>query len=212
METLIRRQAHKIAESLRYDAQQEAVMAYGLLALAQTVVTLALVVTLGILLHVPLEALSVCLAGSILRKYSGGAHASSMEACTVFSVLFCTGAALLAGWLASVYHPLAMLAAMAAVYTVSAVLIHLYAPLASAHKPIGALKKQRMRSGSYLTLIAYGLANACLYYFSFASVWPRSLGISLLIGLGWQVFTITPLGAVLLQKQDDLPKSVRKEI
>ena len=212
METFVRKQASKIAASLHYSSEQEAVMAYGLLALAQTGVTLVLVLGLGWLLHVPLEALTVCLTGSILRKYSGGAHAATMEGCTAFSVLFCTGAALLASWLATFYDPAGMLAAVLSVYVFATLLIRRYAPMASVHKPIRPPKMKRMRKGSYITLIAYGLVSACFYFFGFTMSPPRSLGISLLIGLSWQVFTITPLGAALLQKQDDQPKSNRKEI
>ncbi len=212
METLVRQQAHKIALSLNYDAEQEAVMVYGLLAIAQIGITLLIVFLLGLILGVALEGLTVCLVGSILRRSSGGAHARSVGFCTTFSIVFCLGAGLIAQWLSIPNHPLVLLSMMVIVFAVSLYFIHRYVPVDSPNKPITSPAKiRRMRKGSYITLAAYGLVSACFFYFGLVSAPLRSLGISLLIGLAWQTLTLTPIGAILLQKLNDLPKFARKE-
>lgn len=212
MEKQIRQQAKKISAALNYDAEQEAVVAYGLIAMVQIAVTLLLVFILGLLVGAPIEALIICLSVSILRKYSGGAHADTIDFCTVFSVIYCTVAALLSKALAGVYQPWWMLAAAIAVYACSFYYINRYAPVDSPNKPIKSANKiKRMRRGSFILVSVYALLNALFFLFSNRAPVFQSYGISLLFGVSWQVLTLTPLGAILLNKLNDLPKYFRKE-
>ena len=213
MEKLARRLAGNIATSLGYDSERESVIAYGLIAIIQITVTVLLVFAFGLLVHAPVEALIVCFSVSILRKYSGGAHAHDADFCTVVSVVYCTLAAVASRSLANVYHPIAMAIAIAGVYGISLWLIRRYAPVDSPNKPITSEKKiRRMRRGSFITTFVY-LALQLIFYFAAGSNRSfLSYGISLLRGLSWQVLTLTPVGAILLNKLNDLPKYLRKEV
>ena len=74
MEKIVRRLASKIARSQGLDAEREAVVAYGLLAMTQISVITLLALALGFAVGAPVEALIVCFSVSFFRKYSGGAH------------------------------------------------------------------------------------------------------------------------------------------
>ncbi|MCE5343707.1 MAG: accessory gene regulator B family protein, partial [Eubacteriales bacterium] len=67
MENLVRRLASRIALSLGYDAEKEAVVAYGLLAIVQVAITVILALLFGFLVGAPVEAMIVCFSVSILR-------------------------------------------------------------------------------------------------------------------------------------------------
>ena len=56
MEKWIRRFVRRMAVKMEFDAEREAVVAYGLIALVQITVTLALVLALGFLVGAPVEA------------------------------------------------------------------------------------------------------------------------------------------------------------
>ena len=212
MEKRIRQQAKKIAISQGLDAEREAVVAYGLIAIVQIAITLSLVTLFGFLVGAPIEALIVCLSVSILRKYSGGVHADNADFCTFFSVVYCTVTAVLSKWIAGIYQPMWMLGAMLAVYLLSFYYAYRYVPVDSPNKPIKTEKKiKRMRNGSFIILAIYAATSALFYWLSTFAPLYRSLGISLLFGVAWQVLTLTPLGAVLLHKLNDLPKIFRKE-
>ena len=212
MEKWVRRLTSKIAASLGYDAEKEAVIAYGLLAIVQVAVTVLLALILGFLVGAPAEAMIVCFSVSILRKYSGGAHAYDADFCTVMSILYCGLAAWVSKLLSPFYYPFAMAAAAALVYGLAFYIVHRYAPVDSPNKPItNPVKIRRMRKGSKIVLSIYAALQ--LVFLLLAARYPdcRSFGISLLLGVGWQALTLTPLGAILLDKLNDLPKSFRKE-
>src|SRR5659263_735788 len=95
MEKLARKLASNIAIALNYGNEREQVIAYGLIAMIQIFVTVFLVLIIGIFTGVPIEALIICFSVSILRKYSGGAHAGSIEICISISVIYCVVFALI---------------------------------------------------------------------------------------------------------------------
>jgi len=212
METWVRKLANKVAQSLGYDAEKESVIAYGLLALVQVVLTVVLALAAGLLIHAPAEAMIVCFSVSILRRSSGGAHADSFGLCTVITVVVCTPFAFISKVVAPYTTPLMLTLAAVAAYTVAYTNIHRYAPVDSPKKPIKTEQKRlRMRKGCYQTMAAYVVVQSLLVI---ASLWYpafRSLGISLTLGVAWQAFTLTKAGNILLNKLNVLPDSSRKE-
>jgi len=213
MEQTVRRLANKIARSLGYDAEKEAVVAYGLIAIVQVTVTVLLVLVLGLLLGVVWEALTVCFSVSIYRRYSGGAHADDANFCTLVTVVYCSLAALASRWLAAAYGPAPMLAAIVLVYAFVFLATYRYAPVDSPNKPVTSKKKiKRVRTASFIIVSVYFALQLCLFLFKIPAQAYRSLGISLLLGVSWQAFTLTPLGAILLHKLNDLPKYLGKEV
>lgn len=213
MEKLARKLANKIAVSLEYDKEKEAVVAYGLIAMIQVAVTVLLVLLLAILIGAPIEAMIICFSVSILRKYSGGVHAESAELCTFISILYCTGAAYLSKkLLLGIYSPIPMLAAVIAIYGLSYLIVYKYAPVDSPNKPIHTDKKRkRMRRGSFIILSVYLSLSIVFFVLGYEFKMLNSFGISLLFGVSWQVFTLTPLGSNLLGRLNIFFISLRKE-
>lgn len=212
MEKMVRRLANKIAVSLGYDEEREAVVAYGLLAIVQIGITIILALIFGFIVGAPVEAMIVCFAVSIFRKYSGGAHAYDADFCTVVSVIYCTVAALASRILATIIDPVPVLIVMIICYMLTYWIIYRYVPVDSPNKPITNKDKiKRMRKGSTIIVSVYFALQLVFYYF--ASRYPafHSYGTSLLLGTAWQSLTLTPLGAILLNKLNDLPKFFRKE-
>ena len=211
MEPWVRRFANRIATELHLDAEREAVIAYGLIAIVQISLTLLLVVLFGLLVGALWEALVICLSVSIYRKYSGGAHAHDAEFCTVVTVVYCTLAALMARWLATHYVPALMLAAIALTYGVAFWVAYRRVPVDSPNKPIKTERKiRRMRKTSFLLLSMFVCVSVFFYVLGVHPTVGRALGISLLLGVGWQTLTLTPLGAILLNKLNDLPKFFKR--
>ena len=212
METLARKLANKIAFSLGCDKEKEAVVAYGLFAIIQITITILLVLILGILVGACIEALIICFSASILRKYSGGAHAETANLCTCISVLYCTLTAIISKkLLLTLYSPAPMIMAIVIIFSLSYLIIYKYAPVDSPNKPIKTEKKKnRLRKGSFFTLFAYISLSVVLFILSYKYEIPRSYGISLLFGVSWQVFTLTPYGSFLFKKINHF--FVRKEV
>lgn len=202
MEKLARTLANKISLSLGYDAEKTAVIAYGLIAIIQIFITTLLVFLAGILAGVPVEALIVCFSVSIFRKYSGGAHAKTAESCTLFSVFYCTLAAVVSRrLLAGIYSPLPMAVSIILVFGLSFLVVYQFAPVDSPNKPIRTAKKRtRMRAGSFIILAVYFAISIMLFIISRRFTIFRSYEISMLLGISWQTFTLTSSGAQFIGK------------
>ncbi len=206
MEKLARKFANNIARSLDYDSEKEAVIAYGLIAIIQILVTTLLVLLLGLLVGAPAEALVICFSVSILRQYSGGVHAGSAGLCAGIAAVYCTAAALASRkLLLPVYNPVPMSVAILITYIISFWIVCKYAPVDSPNKPIRTeQKRKRMKRGSLIILFFYFALSAILFISGYEFNNINSCGISLLFGVAWQVFTLTPAGASLIHRVDKL--------
>jgi accessory gene regulator B len=204
MERLARKIASNIAGSLDYDDEKERVIAYGLTAMLQVAVTVILVFSIGLLVGAPVEALIICFSVSILRKYSGGAHAGTIEECISISVIYCVVFALISRrLLLPVLNTYSMLFIIIVVYALSFIAIFKLAPVDSPNKPIKTdKKKRRMRRGSFITLSVYFVLSILFLLLSLKYHNRSSLGISLLFGIIWQIFTLTKFGFYFLKKID----------
>lgn len=206
MEKLARRLAAEIANSLDFDAEKQAVVAYGLIAMLQILITVLLVTIFGFLIQAPVEALIVCFSVSILRKYSGGAHADSAELCAVIGVFYSTVAAFLASRVfLTFYQPSFMMLGIVIVYLVSFLILWKYAPVDSPNKPIRTeMKRIKMKKKSISILSGYLALSLVLFTVGQTRKVYNSYGISLLFGVIWQVFTLTSPGASMLQRMNKL--------
>lgn len=211
MEKMARKLAANVARSLDYDAEREAVIAYGLIGIMQIIITFVLVLFFGILVGAPAEALIVCTAVGLLRKYSGGAHAGSAELCNAISVVYSASAGFVAKkYLSAIDNPFLMLLTVV-IFSVSYLIVYRYAPVDSPNKPIKTVKKKkRMRQGSFIILTVYFLLAFTLIFFGCDYEVFTSYGISLLFGVIWQIFSLTSPGASLLHSLDLL--FLKKEV
>ena len=81
--------ATKIVVETDGDEERKSVIEYGIFAMIQTGIAIICTVIFGLLFNVLVEALIVSFSISILRKCSGGVHATSPTRCTVIGTLIC---------------------------------------------------------------------------------------------------------------------------
>jgi accessory gene regulator B len=206
MEQLANKVANRIAMELSYPEEQEKVIAYGLVALLQTLVMTILTLLIGALCGIFIEAAVLCFAVSFLRKYSGGAHARSMGSCITIGVMFCIIFGLIIHGVSVFSVPLiAGIIPAFLVYSLALVVAIRKAPVDSPNKPIRTeSKKKRMRIGTVLMLVFYMLISSILLIY-----WDRSTMIvgvfwCLLLSVMWQMGSLTNPGKVFLEQLDRL--------
>lgn len=199
METFAQKLASTIAQSLNYDKEQEDVLVYGMIALTQIVVTIVLVVIIGLVFHVLTEALIITFSVSLLRKYSGGVHARSIELCTAISVIYCIVFALISKHLIAPYISNTFLLIISMiVFIASYLIIYKLAPVDTPNKPIvSEKKKQRMRKGSFITITIFLVFAIAFLLLGRNNIFYTGCLISLLFGIAWQINTLTKSGVVL---------------
>lgn len=206
MEKLANKLATKSAKELNLDEEKKEVIAYGAFAIIQSVVTVILVIFTGWIFNVIIEALIVCFTVSILRKYSGGAHASSPNTCTFMSILICIGQAIIFKYVIQYIINLNIICIICfVVFLMSYYLMYKLAPVDSPAKPI---KKQckinKMKKGSILTISIYLVIVVLNAFLFFTIKDKRFLVYSLCFcgGVAWQTFTLTKLGHRFIHKID----------
>lgn len=199
MEQLARKIAKTISTNLHYDEEKEAVIAYGLIAIIQTFVTLLIVIILGIVFKILIEALLVTLSASLLRKYSGGSHASSIGICTATAVIYSIGCGLIIKYLLVGIHDTDIVVVITSVvFTFAYWIAYKKAPVDSPNKPIKSKAKiTRMRKGTFIVLTCFLLLNGLLIALS--GQYPIFLNYSfgILFGIIWQISTLTKFSAKL---------------
>lgn len=212
MERFSKNIAKEISQTLQYDTEKEAVIAYGLLGILQLLTNIGLTLLLGFFFGVPMQALFLSFTVSLLRRFSGGAHASSLNLCTivglVYSIAFAKTSVFLASHVDSLWLPLVfgLLSLFASWVTVA-----LRAPVDSPKKPIrSAAKKQRMRRGSFSILALYTILFIVLFILGCYQLTFLSFGYSLVFGVLWQTFSLTPTGIRFLSNLDKKAQKKRR--
>lgn len=168
------------------ETEQE-VMIYGLMVIFSTFISLLAVAVVSFLLGVLELAFAAAISGGIVRHFAGGVHANTYYKCAGVSGVVFTVLGLLAQWLASCMTINAIYIFLWAIFILGTIVIYFYAPAEVSEKPISQPNKYKLYSfftffgveaGWFLILIVYH---------------PKKLVISGLLGLIWQIISLTPV-------------------
>lgn len=212
MEKLINSFAEYIAIELKLNRDNKEVVAYGVFAILQTLISILLIVIFGIMFKCLLEALIISFTVSILRKYSGGVHASSFERCTILGTIICIGEAIIVKKL--IYPAINMkllIFITAVIFIFSYITIIKLAPLDNPKKPIkNDVKKKKMKKASIVVLTIYLMivvfSTILGLYFRLDNLFIYLICIE--VGLLWQILTLTNIGYLLVSKLDNVLKKI----
>jgi len=206
MEKLTNNIAEKIGSELGLDKDGKEVIAYGTFAILQTLLSIAVTVITGYSFGVLTETLIVSFTIIILRKYSGGIHASSPGICAVVSAVVAVGQALLIVFIITPLISFKIVIILGLLsFSWSYYIIYKLCPVDSAAKPIKTIKKrQRMKKASIFILWVYVVIVllSSIMYLHTGEI--RFLTYSLCIygGSIWQSFTLTHGGHITIQQID----------
>ena len=180
------------------DEKKKTVLTYGVFSMIQPIISLILTLIFGMLFHVWIEAIIISVAASVLRKNSGGIHASSAERCLVIGVFIFVFLACFVKF-ALIKIPAVILSSILAMSIVmSYTIIVRYSPVDSESKPIRESDREKFRKKSIKTLNILVLIAVILFlrknYFN--------LSVSIVMGLLWQSLTLVKIGKTILNGLD----------
>lgn len=133
--------AEKIAKEIDCDNEKRDVIAYGIFGMLQIFISILLVIIFGALFNVMIEVLIISLSIGILRKYSGGIHASTPNSCMVIGTAICIIGALVVSRV-QITFDLTLIFGIV-IFIISYYLIHKLAPVYSVNKPIKNIKRRK---------------------------------------------------------------------
>lgn len=197
--------ADKIAVELNYDKNQQAVVAYGLFSLMQIMISIIAVYIFGQICGIPVEAMIVIFSIAILRKCSGGAHASSPGMCAFVGAVIAVGFGFVAINIELSIGSASLVGILVLGYAVY--IINKLAPVDSKSKPIRKEeKRKRLKKQSILVLGVYTvivLVMLVLYSQRQAAYFMDYI-MCIYLGTVWQVTSLTKTGHILLAKIESL--------
>ena len=143
-----------LAKELNLDQEKSEVVNYGIFAIIQMIINIVCVIIFGVIFNVVIESLIISFVVSILRKSSGGVHASSPEKCVIIGTTFSICIALVIKRM-NVSLPY-VCTLIIIVFLCAYYIIYKLAPVDSKNKPINsAKKKMRLKKLSIITLSIY---------------------------------------------------------
>lgn len=194
-----------LKNQLNLDEDKASIIEYGLFAFFHMSISILLVAVIGLIFNVMIEALIISFVVAILRKFSGGAHASTALNCAIVGVLISVIPAHIVknlnfniNYIIFIGIPL---------YIILLIIIYKLAPVDSANKPIKKQEKiKKLKKGSIILLSIYMIIvafNVIIYYISKNYIF-LVYSACIYIGLLWQVFTLTKYGHILVNIIDSL--------
>ncbi len=197
--------ARKICDELDLGKEEYEVISYGAFAVFQISLCIISVAIFGLLFGVMLEALVVSFSTSILRQYSGGAHASRPGSCAVIGTIVSVGLALFIQYIGNLMNFNAILLVEMILFLLAFYIINKYAPVDSQAKPIKTeAKRKKMRKRSFIIVTSYLAISAVFLYFYQVTKDSRFTILALDIsgGVLFQIFSLTIIGRSVLAKID----------
>ena len=195
---------------LNMDSDQVEIIEYGAINGMQTINAILWVIILGYLGGVLYESLVFSISVSLLRKYSGGGHASSPMRCAIIGGVI----ALLCGlFIKNVIIELSMksiICILVIIMVIIPIIIINKAPVDSIEKPIDdeKLKREFKFKSLRLIFVYYVVIVALLMYRGYYVEFCLETAISLMLGITWQSITLTSIGIKFIKKSDYLLKVI----
>ncbi|MDP4089805.1 MAG: accessory gene regulator B family protein [Bacillota bacterium] len=194
---------------LKADENSEKIIVYGAVGLLQIIGSILWTVIAGMIFGLVYEVLLFSIAVSVLRKYSGGAHASSPGRCIVVGVTVSTAVSLL------IKHILCrqsfifgVISAILCIFTASLITVKL-APVDSENKPIiSPDMRSRLNHASRIVIGLFSIIIIVTLLSFKASGNLYFLKASYCIALAalWQSVTLIGFGIKVLNKVDHILK------
>ncbi|MBU3109558.1 accessory gene regulator ArgB-like protein [Clostridium gasigenes] len=194
--------ALKIANELNLHSDNREVISYGIFAITQMIYNLLLVILFGAIFNVVIEALIVSFTIGILRKSSGGAHASSAKICAAVGTFITVIIGLIAKMNINVNSTMVI---GVVIFVWAYYIIFKLAPVDSASKPIRTeKKKKRLKRSSIFILSIYliiVIISIVLYLYTKINR-LHIYSICILCGIIWQVLSLTKIGHKIVKLID----------
>lgn len=196
-----------IAKELNLDIEKKEIINYGLFAVIQILFSIVLTMIFGLIFKVFFESLIVAFTISILRKSSGGAHASTPGRCAILGTIVSVGFGLVAKRIEKNAVTISLIGII--IFFWSFYIVYKLAPVDSAAKPIkNQERRKKLKRSSMMILSVYlviAIANILYHYYS-VNVSVLTYTLCIYMGLVWQIFSLTKSGHLILGKIDDFFK------
>ena len=174
--------------------QDQEVLLYSLTLLKSSLMGYGLLFLVSFIFGVWQYALVAAVTASLFRVFSGGAHASTPRNCSIIGLTLFTIFGLIADSIPPIVDRMFLTGPILVLVVLGFVVFYLYVPADTPGKPINSYaQKKYLRGISFSLLVVW--SGAVFYGVRTFVGYPLdNYVVATLLGLSWQVFTLTPLG------------------
>ncbi|UYZ39016.1 accessory gene regulator B family protein (plasmid) [Clostridium beijerinckii] len=190
---------------LNVNEEQKQIIIYGAINLFQMLFAILWVIIAGVILGVFYEALIFSTTASILRKYSGGVHASSPSRCIIIGTFSAALAGILINNIFYTINNAAVAVISGAIILFAFITVFKNAPVDSIKKPITNIEtRKQFKRKSIFVIFIFLFLIIILFIFNekFSELYYIKLIESIGAGVLWQTITLTKNGVNFLNKVD----------
>jgi accessory gene regulator B len=196
---------------LNIDEEKEQIIVYGAINLIQIIFAILWVIIAGLFFGVLYEALIFSITVSILRKYSGGVHASSSSRCIIIGTILAAVAGISIDKIFYKLNMTAVILISIAFIGFALIVVVKNAPVDSIKKPITnvEIKKQfKKKSIVVISIFSAIIIILCVLSKKYSELFYIKVIEAISLGILWQTVTLTKNGISLLNKVDFVLKYI----
>ncbi|WP_270568026.1 accessory gene regulator ArgB-like protein [Clostridium beijerinckii] len=196
---------------LNVNEEQEQIIVYGAINLVQMLFAILWVIIAGLLFGVFYEALIFSISASILRKYSGGVHASSPSRCVIIGAFSAALAGILINNIFYTINSITVAVASGVIIIFAFITVFRNAPVDSIKKPIKNIEtRKQFKRKSIFVIFIFSFIIIILFMLNekFSELYYIKLIESIGVGVLWQTITLTKNGINFLNKVDSALKYI----
>lgn len=199
--------SQKLGEKLNKTNEEVAVLNYGLFVILHTLISAAVMLGIGYMCGLFIEVLIISICSSMVKRYSGGVHASSPGRCTVIGVIMSITMAVICRVCADNMSTYGLISTISIGFIICYILLYEKCPVPSKNKPMkkeSTRKLLRKKTFSLINvLILIELILGVLYITQKHYLIKVSM-ISILLGIIIQVFALSNIGSKFILYMDKL--------
>ncbi|MFT8342219.1 MAG: accessory gene regulator B family protein [Clostridium beijerinckii] len=196
---------------LNINEEQEQIIVYGAINLFQMLFAILWVIIAGLLFGVFYEALIFSISASILRKYSGGVHASSPSRCVIIGAFSAALAGILINNIFYSINSITVAVISVTIIIFAFITVFRNAPVDSIKKPIKNIEtRKQFKRKSIFVIFIFSFIIIILFMLNekFSELYYIKLIESIGVGVLWQTITLTKNGINFLNKVDSALKYI----
>lgn len=196
---------------LNVNEEQEQIIVYGAINLFQMLFAILWVIIAGLLFGVFYEALIFSVTASILRKYSGGVHASSPSRCVIIGAFSAALAGILINNIFYTINSITVAVISVTIIIFAFITVFRNAPVDSIKKPIKNIEtRKQFKRKSIFVIFIFSFIIIILFMLNekFSELYYIKLIESIGVGVLWQTITLTKNGINFLNKVDSALKYI----
>jgi len=196
---------------LNVDDDKEQIIIYGAICLFQIIFAILWVIIAGLFFGVLYEALIFTIIVGVLRKYSGGGHASSPSSCIIIGTILAVVAGLSIDKIFYKLNLTTVILISITFITFAFIIVIKDAPVDSIKKPITNVEmKKQFKKKSIIVIFIFSALIIILYVLSkkYSELFYIKVIETISFGILWQTITLTKKGISFLNKVDFVLKYI----